>query len=102
MQRIGRRARLKAGMESEYVRTHRQIWPELKDVIARAGIKNYSVFIDGRELFSCFETDDLEKTMAFLKDEPVSLRWQETMAHLMECDDPEWPWQVVEEVFQLP
>ena len=101
MQRIGRWTTLKVGLEEEYVRTHREIWPEMKEVIAASGIKNYSVFIRGRELFSYFEVEDLQATYAYLEQQPIAQKWQDTMAHLMDVEDEVMPWQPIEEVFHL-
>lgn len=101
MPRIGRRTRLKAGLEQEYVRTHRAIWPEMKAVIAAAGIRNYSAYIDGCDLFSYFEVDDLDAAYAFLEQQPVAQKWQDTMSHLMDADDPVMPWRAMEEAFHL-
>ena len=101
MQRIGRWTKLKEGLQDEYVRTHREIWPEMKDVIAASGIRNYSVFIRGRELFSYFEVEDLQATYDFLQKQPIAQKWQDTMAHLMDVEDEIMPWQPIEEVFHL-
>jgi L-rhamnose mutarotase len=101
MQRVGRWTRLKAGLEAEYVRTHRQIWPEMKAAIAAAGIRNYSCYIHGCELFSYFEVEDLAAAWTFLDNSPVAQKWQETMAHLMDVEDAISPWQELEEVFHL-
>jgi L-rhamnose mutarotase len=101
MQRIGRWTQLKAGLEEEYVRTHREIWPEMKEVIAQSGIHNYSVYIRGRELFSYFEVEDLQAAYDFLETQPVAQKWQQTMAHLMDVEDEIAPWQSLEEVFHL-
>lgn len=101
MQRVGRWTRLKAGLETEYVRTHREIWPEMKTAIAQSGITNYTCYIRGRELFSYFEVEDLEAAWDFLGNSPVAQKWQEAMAHLMDVEDEIMPWQSLEEVFHL-
>lgn len=101
MQRVGRWTRLQEGLEAEYVRTHREIWPEMKAVIAESGIKNYSCYIRGRELFSYFECEDLQAAYDFLETQPVAQKWQETMAYLMDVDNEIMPWQPLEEVFHL-
>jgi L-rhamnose mutarotase len=101
MQRIGRRSRLKAGTEDEYIKLHRDIWPEMKNAVVQAGIKNYSIYLDGCDLFSYFEVEDLQRAHEFLEQQPVAQKWQEAMAPLMDTDDPIMPWQVLEEVFHL-
>jgi L-rhamnose mutarotase len=101
MQRIGRRSRLKPGMADEYIRAHREIWPEMQDVIALSGIKNYSIYIDGLDLFAYFEVDDVERAYRFLAEQPIARRWQAAMAGFMDSDNLTMPWQVLEEVFHL-
>ena len=101
MQRVGRRSRLKAGMEDEYVRLHRAIWPEMQSVIVQSGIRNYSIYRDGRDLFSYFEAEDLERAYAFLEQQSITQQWQEAMAPLMDAEDEIMPWRVLEEVFHL-
>jgi L-rhamnose mutarotase len=53
---------VRPGYEEEYVRRHREIWPEMLDALHEAGIRNYSIFRHGLTLFGYFETDDIEKT----------------------------------------
>lgn len=84
MQRMATFMRVKEGMEEEYRRRHRQVWPEILAGIGQAGIRNYSIFMRGRELFSYFEVDDLDKAMAMIAADPTNQKWQEYMAPLME------------------
>ncbi len=101
MQRIARWTRLKPGLEAEYIRTHREIWPKMKAAIAEAGMRNYSCYIHGRELYSYFECEDVAAVWAYLENQPIAREWQETMAHLMDVEDEVMPWQTLEEVFHL-
>jgi len=84
MQRVATYMVVKEGMEEEYRRRHANVWPEILVGIKRAGIRNYSIFMRGRELFSYFEVDDLEKAMALVRADPNNQRWQDYMAPLME------------------
>ena len=38
--------KLKPGMGDEYKKRHDDIWPELADAIRKAGIRDYSIFLD--------------------------------------------------------
>ena len=38
----------------------------------------------GRELYSYFEVEDLDKAMTMLSADPDNQRWQEHMAHMFE------------------
>jgi L-rhamnose mutarotase len=75
---------VKPGMEEEYVERHRNCWPEIIEGIRKAGIRDYSIFMHGRELFSIFEVDDLDGAMAQVAADPVNQRWQAYMAPLMD------------------
>ncbi len=80
---------VRPGYEEEYVRRHDEIWPEMTAAIRAAGVRNYSIFRHGLTLFGYFETDDLEATKAYLKDNEVNARWSEYMAPIMKIDiDP--------------
>ena len=35
----------------EYVRAHREVWPEMLDALRGAGIRNYTIFRDGNRMF---------------------------------------------------
>ncbi len=77
---------VRPGYEDEYVRRHDEIWPEMVDALKEAGISNYSIFRHGLTLFGYFETDDLERTIAFLKDSEVNARWGAYMAPIMKIE----------------
>ena len=42
----GFKMKLYPGMEAEYERRHKLLWPEMKDMIHEHGGKNYSIFLD--------------------------------------------------------
>ncbi|MBN9058384.1 MAG: SDR family NAD(P)-dependent oxidoreductase [Rhizobiales bacterium] len=71
---------VRPGCEEEYKKAHDEIWPEMLETLKAAGIRNYSIFRLGLKLIGYFETDDLQKTIAYLKDDPVNKRWGEAMA----------------------
>ena len=45
----------------EYVEAHRAVWPDMLQALRDAGIRNYSIFRDGTQVFGYFEADDLER-----------------------------------------
>ena len=69
---------------AEYVEAHAAVWPEMRAAISAAGIRNYSIYLDGTRAFGYFETDDIERSLAMLAGSPVNLRWQDTMSELLE------------------
>ncbi|MDP9373165.1 MAG: L-rhamnose mutarotase, partial [Chloroflexota bacterium] len=59
MQRIAFLIDLKPGADPvEYKRRHDEIWPEMLDALRDAGIRNYSIFLHGRQLFAYLEVED--------------------------------------------
>ena len=80
---------VRPGYEEEYVRRHREIWPEMVEALRSAGISNYSIFRHGLTLFGYFETDDIEKTREYLANDETNQRWSEWMDPIMKVDiDP--------------
>jgi L-rhamnose mutarotase len=79
MQRVATFMVVKPGLEDRYVAEHRNIWPEVLDGITRFGIRNYSIFMHGRELYSYFEVDNLKHTMALAAADPDNQHWQTHM-----------------------
>ena len=56
------------------------------EFLKKAGIRNYSIFRHGLTLFGYFETDDLDKTIATLRDDPVDARWGKMMTPIMKIE----------------
>lgn len=101
LQRIGRRTRVRPEAISAYRDWHKRIWAEIVELTREAGIRNYTIYMDGPDLFSYFEVEDLTAAMAFLSRSDLSNRWQTLMAPLMDAPVAESPWQVLEEVLHL-
>jgi L-rhamnose mutarotase len=52
MKRVAFKMKLKVGYEEEYKKRHDEIWPELKEKLSRAGIYDYSIFLDKETLWT--------------------------------------------------
>lgn len=85
----------------EYIEAHRAVWPEMLDALRRAGIRNYTIFRYGTQMFGYFESDDLEAAWRFMADQDVSGRWQDAMAELLEERVPDGGAPALEEIFRL-
>ena len=80
---------VRPGYEEEYKRRHEEIWPEMTQALKEAGIRNYTIFRHGLTLFGFFETDDIQKTQAYLAQSETNRRWSGWMAPIMKVDiDP--------------
>ena len=84
-----------------YVEAHRNVWPEMLDALGAAGIRNYTIFRAGNEVFGYFESDDLEHAGAYLAGREVSTRWQDAMADLLEERVPDAGPPPLEQIFRL-
>ena len=84
-----------------YVRTHQKVWPEMLEAIRNAGVRNYTIFRHGNQMFGYFEADDLEAAARYLAEQEVSARWQDAMAELLEQRVPAGGPPPLEEVFRL-
>ncbi|HET6944991.1 MAG TPA: L-rhamnose mutarotase [Gaiellaceae bacterium] len=85
----------------EYVEAHEAVWPEMLDALRSAGIRNYTIFRNGNEMFGYFEAEDLEAAGRYLEGQEVSARWQDAMAELLEERVPDSGPPPLEEVFRL-
>jgi len=85
----------------EYVAAHRAVWPDMLRALSESGIRNYSIFRDGNQVFGYFESDDLERAAAFLAEQEVCTRWQDAMAGLLDERVPDGGPPPLEEIFRL-
>jgi L-rhamnose mutarotase len=71
------------------------------DALRGAGIRNYSIYRAGNEMFGYFEADDLVTVERHLSQQEVCTRWQDAMAHLLEERVSDGGPPQLEEVFRL-
>jgi L-rhamnose mutarotase len=93
--------RIRPDKIEEYVKAHRAVWPEMLDALRTAGIRNYSIFRNGNEVFGYFESDDLEAAGRHMAAQEVNSRWQDRMAGLLEERVPDAGPPPLEEIFRL-
>ncbi|MGB8818441.1 MAG: L-rhamnose mutarotase [Rhizobiaceae bacterium] len=104
MQRHAFKMFLNPGQESEYVKRHDAIWPELSKLLKEAGICNYSIHIDRNTntLFGYLERTDDHK-MADLPNDPVMKKWWAYMGDIMKTNPDGSPVAIdLTETFYLP
>ncbi len=90
MERFAWKARLLPGMLEEYRKRHDLIWPEMSKVLDDAGIRNYTIWTDGAELFGYYECDSVAYAAGVQAQSPVVDKWNEYMKDVMVMDfDPE-------------
>ena len=103
MHRVAFKMKLFKGKEAEYEKRHNELWPELKLLLQRAGIKDYSIFWDAETniLFGYLTIDDAVK-LDELPNEPVMKKWWAYMKDIMETNEDNSPVNIpLKEVFYL-
>ena len=89
MQRIAFLMHIKAGSEEEYRRRHQQVWPEMLAELKAAGCQNYSIFLNGLQLFAYLEVADFARFCEYLASSVVADRWERMMSDILEREvDP--------------
>jgi L-rhamnose mutarotase len=104
MQRVAFKMKLFKGFEEEYKKRHEELWPELKSLLKKAGIKDYSIFLDEETnvLFAYLTVDDVSK-LNDLPNEVIMKKWWEYMKDIMETNEDSSPVNIsLKEVFYLP
>lgn len=103
MQRIAFKMKLKPGKVEAYRRRHEEIWPELKALLKKHGIAEYSIFFDpeSQSLFA-FQKVSGQSHSQDLGREDVVRKWWKYMADLMLVNEDGSPQSLeMEEVFYL-
>jgi len=92
---------------AEYVRLHREVWPEIQKSIRDAGILDMQIYKRDHHLFMIMDTSEeftLERKATMDAANPKVVEWETLMGKFQEVDesgDPTRRWQVMDKVFQL-
>lgn len=104
MEKYAWRGRVADGQIEEYRRRHDAIWPEMKEVLREAGIRNYTIWLSGQELFGYYEcTKGLDYAARVQAESPVVQRWDAYMKDIliMEKDPVTGAQPLLTKVFEL-
>ena len=94
---------LKPGCEAEYEKRHRDIWPELKQLLKESGVSDYSIYWDKETniLFAVQKTDG-DASSQDLGENAVVQKWWRYMADIMETNSDKSPISIpLKEVFHM-
>ena len=95
--------KLKKGFESEYKKRHDNIWPELSEELSKAGVSDYSIFLDENTLtlFAVQKLSD-DNTADKLPETRIVRKWWNYMGDIMEVNPDNSPVCVpLTEVFHM-
>jgi L-rhamnose mutarotase len=81
-----------SGAEIRYAERHNAIWPELKAVLKRHSVHNYSIFLlsETKQLFAYVEIES-EQQWAAIAATPECQKWWHYMADLMPHNEDHSP-----------
>lgn len=95
---------LHKGFEEEYKKRHDALWPELKDLLKKSGIRDYSIFLDEttNNLIGVMQVDD-PALLQNMSEHPVMKKWWAHMRDIMDTHPDNSPVSIpLKEVFYLP
>ena len=95
--------KLKKGFEEEYKHRHDDIWPELSAELTKAGVSDYSIYLD-EETLTLFAFQKLtdDNTADELSGNPVVRKWWAYMADIMDTNPDNSPVCIpLKEVFHM-
>jgi len=103
MKRNAFKMKLKPGFEQEYKKRHNQIWPELSEELSKAGVSDYSIFLD-EETLVLFAVQKLmdDNTSEQLAETAIVKKWWAYMADIMDTNPDNSPVdKPLKEVFHM-
>jgi L-rhamnose mutarotase len=103
MERIAFTMKLNPGKKEEYRKRHAEIWPELLELLRKAGISDYTIYLDEttNTLFACQKVSG-DGGSQDLGSEEIVQRWWSYMADIMETNADNSPvTRFVEELWHM-
>lgn len=91
MEKYAWKAVVKEGCLEEYRRRHDEIWPEMVELLKKAGICNYTIWVCGNELFGYYECEKgMDYAAKVQRESEIVDKWNEYMDDVMVMEmDPE-------------
>lgn len=84
MEKYAWKANIVEGKLGEYINRHNNIWEEMRDVLKIAGIKNYTIWNVGNELFGYYECEfGIDYATQVQKESEVVNKWDEYMKDIL-------------------
>ncbi|MFA5206799.1 MAG: L-rhamnose mutarotase [Lentisphaeria bacterium] len=92
MQTVAFKMKLRPGCKEEYRRRHAALWPEMRELLHRNGIRNYTIYFD-EATGSLFAVQDQEgkSSSQDLGSLPIVQKWWAHMADIMETNPDHSP-----------
>ncbi len=103
MEKIAFKMKLKPGFKDEYKRRHDLIWANLKELLSKNGLQDYTIFFD-EETNSLFavQYQSHGTSSQDLGTNPIVQKWWKYMADIMETNSDSSPVSIpLEKVFHM-
>ena len=103
MKRVAFKMYLKPGCEEEYEKRHREIWPELVEMISDQGVFDYSIFWDKEtNILFAVQKEMGDGGSQDMGEDPIVKKWWDYMADIMEVNNDNSPVSIpLKEVFYM-
>jgi L-rhamnose mutarotase len=105
MERVCFQLQVKPERMEEYRERHAAVWPEMRQALAAAGWRNYSLFLaDSGVVIGYLECDDFDAALRAMEHTDVNARWQAEMAEFFQGLDGHRPDEKLlrlDEIFHL-
>ena len=103
MERYAWKAKIVDGTINEYEKRDNEIWPEMIEVLKSAGIRNYTIWNVGNELFGYYECDSIEYASQIQNSSDIVKKWDEYMKDIliMEKDPVTGAQPMLKQVFSM-
>ena len=90
MERFLWKGQIYPGKIEEYIDKHDNIWPEMIELMKKAGLRNYSIWNSGNNIIGYYEYDGpVKKQEVYSAHKDLLRRWNESMHGVMEMDKDE-------------
>lgn len=88
---------------AEYEKRHKELWPEMRQMLKEHGVKSYSIFLDKETnvlfAYAEIESEELWNQIAMTD---INQKWWEFMEPVMETNPDKSPIsQILKQVFDL-
>ena len=83
MEKYAWKAKIKPGTLEEYCKRHDELWPEMKEKLKRAGIRNYTIWNVEDELFGYYECDSVEYASKVQRESEIVAKWDAYMKDIL-------------------
>jgi L-rhamnose mutarotase len=104
MERLAMVYKLRPGKKEEYIKAHREVWPEILKGLKDAGCREMTIFLRGNLLFLYALIEDIELFGKTREKDTYYHKWNEWMEKLLEHpydEDEQSPFARMEEIWRF-